>query len=50
MSDADRRRERLLTGLILGGMVAGAGLGLGARAVAPLGALVDALQFAGVLF
>jgi len=50
MSDADRRRERLLTGLILGGMVAGAGLGLGARAVAPLDALVDALQFAGVLF
>lgn len=50
MSADSRARERLLTGLILGGMVAGAGLGLGARALPALAALVDGLQFAGVLF
>ncbi len=46
----EQRSDRLLTALILGGMVLGVGLGLGAREVAVLSTVVSSIAWLGILF
>ena len=50
MSTDRRRSDLILTALILGGMVLGVALGLGARSVPLLSALVAGVSWIGVLF